>query len=96
MSESEGNNGLVEEPTVQKQIEELVTHLHNMVEVTNHVIESNRILTQNVESLFQRLVRVENKTQGLSDRPANRNCPSCHKKVTTATGVCGACGHLMA
>jgi hypothetical protein len=69
-----------------KQIETLTTALSTVTMALHE-------LTGTVGVIHDRLRRVENKTQGLSDRPAPMNCPKCHKRITSNTGGCPVCGH---
>jgi hypothetical protein len=81
----DGNDGMVPDLTLDQQVQTLHEHIKNLADI---VQRTSQLLNEH----SSRIKRVENKTQGLSDRPATRNCPNCHKRVMTATGVCGACG----
>ena len=96
MSESEGNDGLVAEATVEEKLETVQVQLQDAADVLQRWAHVCAWMSIRLDDLDGRLHRVENKTQGLSDRPSNRNCPNCHKRVTTATGVCAACGTRLA
>jgi len=95
MTESDGNNGLVAESTVEERLESLQAQLKNAADVLQRWAQVCAGMSLRMDELEIRLRRIENKTQGLSDRPPNRNCPNCHKRVTAASGTCGACGTRM-
>jgi uncharacterized paraquat-inducible protein A len=97
MSESEnGNDGMGPVFSLEDRMETQEAHIKDIAESLGHCAEALRISTNTIGEMMRRIQRLENKTQGLSDRPASRNCPKCHKLVTTARGVCGACGTRLA
>lgn len=95
MSETNGKIETTLEVAME-MIERLQNHMTTMVKAFESLSDAVGINGTNIGELSGRVHRLENKTQGLSDRPSTQNCPKCHRRVTTANGTCNYCGARVA
>ena len=79
---------------IQHTLDKLVTDMEAQAAHIKSAIDLYHQILREMQEIYPRLERVERKTFALADRPSQRNCPHCGRKLSNPKAQkCSICGH---